>query len=236
MDPLRIDNLGSFINWLKVDSTESTIYRGQPANCSLLPKIARLPDSQAAHDEELKLLADFIRRGATHLLTLPSDNWERLAVAQHHGVHTRLLDWTENPLAALWFAIRAANGDVRREDVEVWAYNPAGECQRDQYHRVHGNCDPLELTEIVVYHPQQVSPRISAQKGCFTVHPWKGEEFLPLRSSGHGMVRSVQIRAAVLSDLWEELGKCGISESTMFPDLDGLARELCQRLVRRQTN
>src|SRR5260370_1312131 len=52
------------------------------------------------HHEE-RLLAEFQRGARPHVMIQPADQWEWLAIAQHHGLATRLLDWTSNPLAAL---------------------------------------------------------------------------------------------------------------------------------------
>ena len=65
---------------------------------------------------------EFKRRGVAVLPSRPSDDWEFLAVARHHGLPTRLLDWTENPLAALFFALEEPSSG----DSAVWCYVHVG--------------------------------------------------------------------------------------------------------------
>src|SRR4030095_10118653 len=73
------------------------LYRGQPIDKTLLPKIARYV-VQDVDRVEREMLAEFQRR-SLHLVNKHPDNlWDWLALAQHHGMATRLLDWSENPL------------------------------------------------------------------------------------------------------------------------------------------
>ena len=80
------------------------LYRGQSQDKTLLPKIARY-DVPNVERIEREMLEDFQRR-SIHLIDYhPGNSWDWLALAQHHGMATRLLDWTENPLIALWFSM-----------------------------------------------------------------------------------------------------------------------------------
>ena len=243
--PRQVTKLSDFLQYLERHSGDIpfTIYRGQREDWPLLPKLARRDLLGGTPDEvERKMFADFMR-AAPLLVTAPPDNdWDWLAIAQHHCLSTRLLDWTKNPLCALWFAVREPVGDASKYGV-VWAFLPEDQdIVRDikrtpsRFDRSIAGGSPLAVPRTMVFEPRYVTARIKAQEGLFTVHRFSESDgrFVPLEKNKtyHHRLEKVIIPASSFATLRWQLLSCGVHSGSLFPDLDGLASRLEMEYVR----
>jgi hypothetical protein len=201
------------------------VFRGQTSDWPLLPKLAR-PDL-GLHDEALEaermLFTDFRRCSRPYLPSSNLDDWSLLAIAQHHGLPTRLLDWTENPLAALWFAVRDAS--TTRGPAVVWSvwYDEKLLVNPEQ------EPSPFEIERSRFIRPPHISKRVTAQQGCFTVHAYYDNRggFLPMEKTeiAERLVK-IELPSSALGELRYYLDCFGVNQAMLFPDLDGLCHHI----------
>lgn len=142
------------------------------------------------------------------------NEWELLAVAQHTGLPTRLLDWTLNPLVGIFFAT-IENFEV---DGAIFIY-------KNESRVWHEKFGPFELTlPITLYRPDTSSNRIANQYGYFTIHK---DPTLALNDSNkNGYLEKLIIPADLKKQISHLLNQYGINYLTLFPDLEGLAKHL----------
>ena len=194
----------------------------------------------AEYYNEATLLENFRLRAPTYLERLPGTDWEWLFLMQHYGLRTRLLDWTESSLIALYFAMRDNAGDV---DSAVWAMNPWWLNRQTFGQYVLFPADDPRAKEHAPLRPEQElkgklplaitpihsSQRIAAQRGVFTIH---GNERAALdrlarrKGEDRPYLRRMVIPSAHVATVHRELAISGISESLIFPELSGLCREI----------
>jgi hypothetical protein len=208
------------------------IYRGQPSDKPLLPKIARnivkgktiidISDIKFL-DVEKHLFDEFKRRCFQYLSRTPDNDYDWLALAQHYGLHTRLLDWTENALAALWFAVREEDN---LSNAIVWAFEVA----TDDIVVPSKELKPFQGSNTKVFKPNQITGRIISQSGWFTLHKYINPNnlFIPLDKISRlkSQLKKIIISKDTLNDLRFELNICGVNEASLYPDLDGVCRFL----------
>ena len=145
------------------------LFRGQNRDFALLPKLARLQLRGEINNVEKLMIDEFKRTSLPMSEYKPEDEWDLLALAQHHGLPTRLLDWTYSALVALWFTV---NDIPHRNDTGdtgcgvVWILTPEVEDFRTDMEKY----GPLSDKITKIFLPKIVSRRISAQAGAFTVH------------------------------------------------------------------
>ncbi|UJP06731.1 MAG: FRG domain-containing protein [Nitrosomonas sp.] len=196
------------------DSSEGLfIYRSEDSTeYTLKPKLGRYSFDEFLNwpDAENTLLNTFKRKSVPYLVTRPRTEMQWLALAQHHGLATRLLDWTENPLVALYFAI--SNCDLDQDRV-FYAL------QTNEFDYIDDTENPFGFSKVVLHEPIHVSPRITSQRGIFTIHPNPAQRF---KSK---FLRSWIIPKKYTIKLLVDLDALGVNAESIYPGLDGVARQ-----------
>lgn len=226
VDYLRIINLPA--NGKVSNIVQDFYYRGQERiSWDLLPSLFRYNCTMSPWEElETKLLDTFRKRSLPYITNIPETRIDWIGLAQHNGLPTRLLDWTTNPLIALYFAVRDAIFSPNSESGAIWIIPIL-----DNYESL---TDKIEF-----YRPHTVSRFIEAQSGWFSVHPFPNgrDEFIPISEANLPQGWSFA-KIAILSkhklQLANELKRAGIDESTVFPGLRGIATDLRRDLYLRE--
>jgi hypothetical protein len=232
-----INSLAGYISLVKKlcesrdKQTVIVLFRGQREDKALIPPIGRDYLDEGFPKWEKRMLADFRRDSIPFLEFKPETDWDWLAIAQHHGMATRLLDWTSNPLAALWFAVKQPaskdeNGKIGHG--VVWVFRPTGEDYIDfsEIDDDDTKPSPFRGTRTKVFQPNHVTRRIVAQSGWFTVHKFDSDKpgFVALGNNKQykNRLQKLCIPPDAFPVLREELDRCGVNNASLFPDLDGI--------------
>lgn len=219
MVEIRIDSFEQYHREAVFQFSLGALYRGvSKVGYELIPSVGRyLPDFVKNGKDKSKLLDHerfaleiFEKDSARFLPSLVSDPWELIVLAQHHGLPTRLLDWSHNPLVALFFAVQSND----ESDAAVYALE-AGVVLDVMDTKELGK-HPLELQDTRQFVPNSSSPRVFAQSSVFTVH---SEPTEPWTVSG---MKKFIIPKELKMQLRGVLYKYGISSKKLFPGLDGV--------------
>jgi hypothetical protein len=158
-----LDDFQQFLE--KLPRERFKIFRGQDSKRPLLPYISRRRSKHGSFlDMEMKIFELFKKEASSWVESPPRNDWDWLALAQHQSLATRLLDWSRDPLIALWFALRTTPSDCKPAP-EVWMFMPE---KRDIINGKESS-DPFKGKRTKVFLPSKKFPRIQVQKGAFTV-------------------------------------------------------------------
>lgn len=212
------------------------VYRGiGNINYDLVPSIGRpyyrnipLPEDlfkihlEDTIEKEKIYLQEFKRKGVRFLEQLPKNQMEWLFIAQHHGLKTRLLDWSNSPLVALFFALK----DPKEADKDAVIY-----CIHFCNYLVID--DPFKCDISGFIYPDFIASRISAQQSLFSIQSNPIERFDDLISrdteNGYWMQRII-IPSKSKQEISKSLHKIGIRRSYILPDLDALSYDIMDGL------
>ncbi|MBC2702985.1 FRG domain-containing protein [Desulfobacula sp.] len=233
----EITSLQDLLQVLQDDNTGyngSIWYRGQAeAIWSLLPSYFRLSNAPS----ESTLLKRF-KQNATMLVdAVPKGSFDWLFLMQHYGIPTRLLDWSENPLIALYFAIEKANthsgipaalwslkpselnknAGIRDPDEEF--YIPSFEEEILKLHSIESLAsNPRTRLKPVATIAARNNPRIQAQLGVFTIHHLEQISIEEIGDSSH-VIKYVIPDDSSKELIANQLSILGFTKFQLFPEL-----------------
>jgi len=202
-------------------------------NVNGVPTDVLKPHFFEPHD--IHAFREWTARAIAYVDKFPSNHWEQLALAQHYGLATRLLDWSTNPLVALFFAVQ----EDCSEHGAVYAYlspHQSVNAEEDEFWR--WDLDPF-ASQGVVYRPRPIDRRMVAQGAVFTYHPLPLKPIIPIQETEGGKMwksssmcrfgtnlMAFVIESTCRRNFRDELAQIGITRESLFPDLEGLSSEL----------
>ncbi|MED1114026.1 FRG domain-containing protein [Bacillus paramycoides] len=188
------------------------LFRGHSdSNWKLIPKVAREPYGEQ-RDE---VFFNSWKRRAKEFLPTVIDDWDFLSISQHHGLATRLLDWTFNPLVAAFFAVQ----HFRECDACIFAYRNNIDLITEAFN------SPFEVQGIRKFKPNASAKRITSQGGIFTIHNPPSLDLQENLAEGC-ILEKIIIDKSYRRELRFELNQYGINDLNLFPDLDGLSEHV----------
>lgn len=249
----------SFIEEKLKSSTDQILwFRGTgKSTYSLSPSIHRhneIIEDEKIIELETKIIDRFNQRSVPFLIR-PLDNtndWETIFFMQHYRIPTRLLDWTENPFIALYFALTSAKFEISLnkknyiDDIAVWVLDPVAwnrESLKDytynqgilsvQEHFLESykpriKFDGMREKPVAIYGTHN-SARIVAQRGVFTVFGKKiqsMEKTYIEENYKQDCLIKIEFPKNKINYLLESLTSLGITDSVIYPDLEGLGKEV----------
>ena len=236
-------------------------FRGHPETYNnLLPRVFRgiyrnesylkfRPDYEIFVIERFKQVAPSLSSN----VPVSENDLDWLILMQHHGAPTRLLDWTENILIALYFAVK----DSPVDDGEIWTLYPLAlnklygfwgmPISRNPFLQYlvkevyHGENKKLEFVKSLklntipkyplAFYPTLNTLRMVVQSSAFTIHPVpeKGNQIQDLLKEKKVLARYI-IPAKSKRNLLKDLKSLGIKHYRLFPNLDSLSQDIISEL------
>jgi len=247
---MRYCNLGS-----------NYVFRGQSSYdwrlATSFEREVKSVDWSGWYDLEDKIIFEFKRQAHHYISHLPTNNLEWLALMQHYGCPTRLLDFTRSFWIALFFAIDGANSDsavwiidtsyyVKRDDpmwkdYRISSYNKIAE---EEINAVLKGDNEKEFKSGVIFaEPAMLNQRLSIQKGLFAFPTalnltfWKNlsshSQIYDLKddeTTYFPIIHKVKIPVTMHGELIQLLTSMNISSATLYPGLSGFAKSLANHI------
>lgn len=236
VNEIELNTIEKYLKLIKENKEENVrrgnnqdfLFRGQIADFPLIPKISRLKAKGFLLDVERVLLQEFKR---TNPLLIkehqPMNDWDYLALGQHYGLPTRLLDWSYNALTALWFATGHSDPDrvAAHSYSVVWILMPEDKDFELDTETIH----PFDVPATRIIRPRIIRQRINNQSGVFSI-PSSKEILNKLDMNETDSYRNklvkVKIPCSRFVDIRRDMNTLGVNAYTIFPELEGLCAYL----------
>lgn len=244
---LQVESLEQFVGHIERSIDDAKGVRwfrgcGNFPDYKLEPTLLRHPeiksDTITALVLEQRLKNRFLQTSPPFLSAPPLTDFDWLFLQQHYGVPTRLLDWSENPFIALYFALSSSG---QSENACVWMLDPvswnkkalnnpnldripdATMPQAIQFLNNPG--DDFSPSDPIAIHGNHTNPRITAQRGTFVMF-CRSPEVMESKSYAGNCLKALVIPNEKKLAIYEKLLSIGYTHSVVYPDLSGLGTEI----------
>lgn len=226
-------------DFLENNTHGNHVFRGmRKEHYKLLPSIYR-PERRGWHvnngqtgikltyrqDDEEAIFRAFKLKAEQYLPNDVQNSWDILAIAQHCGLPTRLLDWTTSPLIALWFAAEFDTAPPEEQDAAILKIVRLDDtlCMDSELYNNERIFDDFG-SEIKFFFPKHTIPRISNQRGLFSVHPRVSDPNNDYYESLMSRTYTFRIPGQFKPEIKRRLFKLGIDDSLTMGELDGICK------------
>lgn len=235
MDIIKVESFNEILDYVTNGDLGCghVVFRGVSNNKDhkLIPSVGRINTQGLCGldliEYEIETLNRFKLKANSEISPQPKNDWEWLALAQHHGLPTRLLDWTSSPLIALYFAtqpklnIDGSISDINENGCALYAMHTCN------YIKIKDELSPFEYDDFGIFYPPHITKRITGQYGLFSVQPDPSEEFHKDFEVGYdNWVQKIEIPQQLAEIVQKKLFLLGIRHESIFPDLDGFTHDL----------
>lgn len=250
MQTIRLTRWSQFVE--HADALEGWAFRGHVrAQWPLVPSLTRrlqqfAPDARLWPLRETRAMRVFRRKAHIYLADRSAldDDLRCLALMQHHGAATRLLDFTKSPFVAAFFALESADDDVAvfaLNTPALWHRTPDFDLSLARSTidpRNAGNFDKYfivnKLPIVWFGEPSEMDSRLVAQSGLFVVPGVLDQPLDAILDHGYGgsenLLTKFVLPLSMRDEAMRALYRMNVTYATLFPDLDGLARSVSYEL------
>jgi FRG domain len=237
--------------WIEGGKYFDPWFRGQrKASRKLIPNIFRYK----LFNEEDQIRSEFLRRAAQYVTEQPpNDYWGWYFLMQHYGAPTRLLDWTDSALVALFFALNRESpspygeGEEDEEDSVVWVLNPwwlnqqalnddaillpssprAAPYLREPFEHLDSDRNTsIEPSLPAAIDPPFIARRVAVQRSHFTIFGSEADGLLRFADAPNTRLIPIRLAKEKAVRMRADLLTLGLSDTSIYPDLRGLSFEL----------